>query len=152
MKDVENEAKKFWEEKEAEKGGKVTFYTFATFLGRSSDRQLTNGGLIYIIDDRIYFEDFEKENWLMKLIARKQTYEKTEFSIKMEDISLTKIVSRNSALNCIGGYCEGPETKELSPFTKLFAKPVVQIMMKNGSSLFFDIMRGQDFIEKLQTV
>ncbi len=149
MKDVENEAKKFWEEKEAEKGGKVTFYTFATFLGRSSDRQVTNGGLIYIIDDRIYFEDFEKENWLLKLVSRKQKYEKTEFSIKSGDISLTRIVSRNSALNCIAGYCESSETKELSTFSKLFAKPVVQIMMKNGSSLFFDIMRASDFIRAL---
>jgi hypothetical protein len=149
MKAVENEAKKFWEEKEAERGGKVTFYTFATFLGRSSDRQLTNGGLIYIIDDKIYFEDFEKENWLIKLVARKKNYEKTEFSIKVKEISLTRIVSRNSALNCIAGFCESLETKELSAFSKLFAKPVVQIMMKNESSLFFDIMRANDFIKAL---
>ena len=59
MRDVQNEAKKFWEEKEAEKGGKVSFYTFATFLGRSSDRHVTNGGLIYRIGERVYFEDFE---------------------------------------------------------------------------------------------
>ena len=149
MKDVESEARKFWAEKEAEKGGKVTFYTFATFLGRSSDRQVTNGGLVYIIEDKIYFEDFEKENWLVKLIARKKTYEKTEFSIKRGEISQTRIVTRNSALNCIAGFCESLETKELSALMKLFAKPVVQIVMKNGSSLFFDMMQGQDFIKKL---
>jgi len=149
MKDVESEARKFWEEKEAEKGGKVTFYTFATFLGRSSDRQVTNGGLVYIIDDKIFFEDFEKDSWLVKLIARKKQYEKTEFIIKKGDISLSRIVTRNSALNCIAGFCESQETKELSVFMKLFAKPVVQIMMKTGSSLFFDMMRGQDFIKEL---
>ena len=149
MKDVESEARKFWEEKEAEKGGKVTFYTFATFLGRSSDRQVTNGGLVYTIDDKIYFEDFEKDNWLAKLITRKKKYEKTELSVKKEDISLLRIVTRNSALNCIAGFCESLETKELSAFMKLFAKPVVQIIMKNGSSLFFDMMRGQDFIKEL---
>jgi len=149
MKDVESEARRFWEEKEAEKGGKVTFYTFATFLGRSSDRQVTNGGLVYIIDDNIFFEDFEKDNWLVKLVARKQKYEKTEFSVKKGEISLSRIVTRNSALNCIGGFCESLETKELSVFMKLFSKPVVQIVMKNGSSLFFDMMRGQDFIKEL---
>ena len=149
MKDVESEARKFWEEKEVEKGGKVTFYTFATFLGRSSDRQVTNGGLVYIIDDNIYFEDFEKDNWLVKLIARKQKYEKTEFIVKKGEISLSRIVTRNSALNCIAGFCESLETKELSVFMKLFAKPVVQLVMKNGSSLFFDMMRGQDFIKGL---
>ena len=82
MHDVENEAKKFWEEKEAEKGGKVSFYTFATFLGRSSDRHVTNGGLIYRIGERIYFEDFEKENWLVRLIARKQTFRQTRAQSK----------------------------------------------------------------------
>ena len=151
MKDVESEAKKFWEEKEAEKGGKVTFYTFATFLGRSSDRQVTNGGLIYCIDDRIYFEDFEKENWLIKLVARKSKYEKTEFNFKTDDIEDTKIVSRNSALNCIAGYTEGSETKPLTPLMRLFAKPVVQIIMKNGTSMFFDIMRASDFLDSLKT-
>ena len=117
MRDVENEAKKFWEEKEAEKGGKVSFYTFATFLGRSSDRHVTNGGLIYRIEERVYFEDFEKENWLVKFIARKNRYEKTEFNFKIEDIEDTKIISRNAALNCIAGYTASSETKSLTPFT-----------------------------------
>jgi len=151
MRDVENEARKFWEEKEAEKGGKVSFYTFATFLGRSSDRQVTNGGLIYRIEDKVYFEDFEKENWLMKLIARKSTYEKTEFSFKISDIELTKIISRNAALNCIAGYAESSNTKPLSPLMRVFAKPVVQITMKNGTSMFFDIMRVSEFLEALKT-
>ena len=149
MKDIESEARKFWEEKEAEKGGKVTFYTFATFLGRSSDRQVTNGGLVYIVEDKVYFEDFEKDNWLVKLISRKQKYEKTEFSVKKGDIASTRIVTRNSALNCIGGFCESMETRELGGFMKLFAKPVVQLVMKNGSSLFFDMMQGQDFLKAL---
>jgi hypothetical protein len=150
MKGVEEEARKFWEEKEAEKGGRVTFYTFATFLGRSADRQVTNGGLIYTIEDSVYFEDFEKENWLVKLIARKSKYEKTEFSFKMQDIAETRIITRNSALNCIAGYTESSETKPLSPLMKVFAKPVVQVHLKNGSSLFFDIMQASSFLDALQ--
>jgi hypothetical protein len=151
MRDVENEAREFWKEKEAEKGGKVTFYTFATYLGKSSDRQVTNGGLIYTIDDRVYFEDFEKENWLMKLIARKNKYEKTEFSFKIPDIAFTRIVSRNAALNCIAGYTESADTKALAPLLKLFAKPVLQIQLNSGVSMFFDIMRASEFVQALQT-
>jgi hypothetical protein len=149
MRDMEEEARNFWKDKEAEKGGKVNFYTFATFLGRSADRQVTNGGLIYTIDDRVYFEDFEKESWLIKLISKKQKYEKTEFSFDISDINRSKIISRNSALNCIAGYVDSENTRILSPLMKLFSKPVVQIVMKNGTSMFFDIMRAGDFINTL---
>jgi hypothetical protein len=108
--------------------------------------------LIYRIEERVYFEDFEKENWLVRLIARKSTYEKTEFNFKIEDIEDTKIISRNAALNCIAGYVENGETKPLSPFMRLFAKPVVQLAMKNGTSMFFDIMRPSDFLDALKPV
>jgi hypothetical protein len=150
MQDSESEARKFWAEKEAEKGGKVNFYTFATFIGRSSDRHVTNGGLLYTIDDRVYFEDFEKDNWLMKLISRKSKYEKTEFNFAIDDIAETKVISRNSAMNCIAGYADHTETRSLSPFMKIFSKPIVQIDLKTGQSMFFDIMRAADFFKALQ--
>ncbi len=149
MKDVEQEAREFWVKKEQEKGGKVTFYTFATYMGRRSDRSVTLGGLVYIIKNNIYFEDFEKENWILRIVQRKSTYEKTEFSINMDEISETKITSRNSALNCIEGYIEPENTKTLAPLMKLLAKPVVQINLKNGSALFFEIMKAGEFISSL---
>ncbi len=152
MKDVEKEAREFWAKKEEEKGGKVAFYTFATYLGRWSDQSMTLGGLVYIIKSNIYFEDFEKENWIMRIVQRKSKYEKTEFSIDMNDISETKITSRNSALNCIEGFIEPGNTKTLAPLMKLLAKPVVQINLKNGSALFFEIMKAGEFINALNAV
>ena len=152
MKDVEEEAREFWAKKEQEKGGKVEFYTFATYMGRWSDRSVTLGGLIYIIKNSIYFEDFEKENWILRIVQRKSKYEKTEFSINIADISETKMTSRNSALNCIEGLIEPGSTKTLAPIMKLLAKPVVQINLKNGSALFFEIMKAGEFINSLQAV
>jgi hypothetical protein len=152
MKDVEQEAREFWAKKEEEKGGRVTFYTFATYLGRWSDRHVALGGLIYTIKNSIYFEDFEKENWMLRIIQRKSKYEKTEFHVDMDDISGTKITSRNSALNCIEGFVGPENTKTLAPLMKLFVKPVVQINLKNGSALFFEIMKAGEFIKSLNTV
>jgi len=152
MKDVEQEAREFWAKKEEEKGGRVKFYTFATYMGRWSDRSVALGGLVYIVKNNIYFEDFEKENWILRVVQRKSKYEKTEFSIDIDDISETKITSRNSALNCIEGFVEPGNTKTLAPLMKLLAKPVVQINLKNGSALFFEIMKAGEFINSLHTV
>jgi hypothetical protein len=84
------------------------------------------------------------------MIARKNKYEKTEFSFNIPDIAFTRIVSRNTALNCIAGYTESSETKSLSPLLKLFAKPVLQIAMEGSFSMFFDIMRASEFVGVLQ--
>ena len=150
MRDTQEEAREFWAGKEEERGGKVDFYTFATFLGMSDDRNSMLGGLLYTIDGKIYFEDFEKENWILKVIGRKQKWEKTEFTIKSDEIARVKVVLRGSALSCIGGRLNGEETKAVSPFMRIFTKPVVQLLMKNGASYFFEIMQLGDFMRAVQ--
>ncbi len=150
MRDTQDEAREFWARKEEEKGGKVDFYTFATFLGMSDDSNAMLGGLLYTIDGKIYFEDFEKENWILKVIGRKQKWEKTEFTIKLDEIARVKVVPRGSALSCIGGRLNGEETKAASFVMRIFTKPVVQLLMKNGTSYFFEIMQLGDFMKAVQ--
>ena len=142
----ENDASKFWEEREKMRGGKVSFFTFATFLGRSNDKALNLGGLLYIIDGKIFFEDFEKDNWLFKILSRKKTYEKTEFDIKRDDIVETRIVTKNMALNCISGIIEDSDTKPLGGLQAALFQKVFQLRLKSGYSLFFEIMKAKEFI------
>jgi hypothetical protein len=143
---TDNESRQFWEEREKEKGGKVSFFTFATFLGRSGDKQLNLGGLLYLINKTLTFEDFEKENWLLKILNRKREYEKTKFEIKKDDIVETKLVSKNTALNCISGFVDDADTKTLTGVGGLFLQKVFQIRMKGGYSLFFEIMKIKEFL------
>ena len=143
---IDNESRQFWEEREKEKGGKISFFTFATFLGRSGDKQLNLGGLLYLINKTLTFEDFEKENWLLKILNRKKEYEKTELEIKKDDIVETKLVSKNTALNCISGFIEDVDTKPLTGVGGLFLQKVFQIRMKSGYSLFFEIMKTKEFL------
>ena len=149
MTNVEDEAKKFWQEIEKQRGGKVNFFTFATFLGESGGKQVTLGGLLYVVKDIVYFEDFEKENWFAKIFSRRQKWEKTEFSFDKKKIIEIRLVSKGAALNCIAGYINEAETK---PISKLFAalfQSVVQIRLKSRGSLFFDIMRNKEFLKAL---
>jgi hypothetical protein len=146
MVNVEDEAKKFWDEIEKQRGGKVKFYTFATFLGETGGRQVALGGLMYIIKDMIYFEDFERENWFAKIFARKQKWEKTELSFREKNIEEIRLVSKGTALNCIGGFIDEAETKPISKIFAALFQSVVQIRLKSQGSLFFDIMRKKEFI------
>ncbi len=149
MNTTTEESKKFWEEKEKEKGGKVHFFTFATFLGKTNDKQVTLGGLLYIVDYRVYFEDFEKDNWFAKIITKKKNYEKTEFSFNISDINDTRIVSKGSTLNCIAGNINDEDTKSVSNILKTLFQSAVQIRLKKGYSYFFEIMRDRDFLKAL---
>jgi hypothetical protein len=150
VKTTDEESRKFWEEKEREKGGKVGFFTFATFLGISSEKQVNTGGLLYTIDGKICFEDFERENWFSKILGKRQKWEKTEFSVEKSDIAELKRVSKNSALNCITGLVPDTETKPISRIFQFLAQSVLQIRLKRGYSLFLDIMREKDFIAAIE--
>jgi hypothetical protein len=144
------EAEEFWAEKEKEKGGKVSFFTFATFIGHTGGRPSTLGGLLYIISERLYFEDFEKDNWFAKIVSRKKNYDKTEFELNIKDIEETKIISKSSALNCIAGIVKDEDTKQVSFVTKALFQSIVQIRMKNSISYFLDIMRDKEFVTALK--
>ncbi|MFW6181904.1 MAG: hypothetical protein ACOC8N_09155, partial [Spirochaetota bacterium] len=131
---VEEEARQFWRNKEKEKGGTVSYYTFSTFLGRSGDRMLNLTGLLYIVGSRIFFEDFEKESWLIKLLNRKSEYEKTEFSVPLEEIVDSRVITRTAAMNCVEGFVGIEETRELGGVMRVLAKPVLQINLHNGTA------------------
>lgn len=142
-----NDQMEFWKEREEEKGGELQFNTFATFIGRGGDKKVELGGLLYIINNRVYFEDFEKDNIFMKILTKKRSYKKTEFSFDIAAIRGVKEVSVGEATNCILGLIGNEETKQAAGISKFFSSPVLQVLMEEGSSFFFDIMRRKEFIE-----
>ena len=146
----DDESKKFWEERERDKGGKLGFFTFATYMGISSEKPVNTGGLLYTIDRKIYFEDFEKENWFSKILSKRQKWEKTEFSIGGDEIAELKRVSKNSALNCISGLVKDTDTKPVSRVTQFLAQSVLQIRLTKGYSVFLDVMREKDFVAAIK--
>ena len=84
------------------------------------------------------------------MVSRKSKYEKTELSFNIQDIEEIRIVSKNSALNCISGFIDEKDTKTFSRLFALLFQSAVQLRLKTGVSLFFDIMRDKDFINALK--
>jgi hypothetical protein len=83
---------------------------------------------------------------MFKILTRKKTYEKTEFDIQKNDIVETKLVSKNTALNCISGIIEDTDTKPLGGLQHFLYQKVFQLRLKSGHSLFFEIMKAKEFI------
>ena len=147
MEKINEEAKKFWEEKEKEYGAPVKYYTFATFLGKSNDKSVRLGGLIYIIDNKLHFEDFEKDNWFSKIMSRDKKYEKTEFSIDLDLIENIQLVTKSSSISCIIGNIKDTETKLVKGIGRFFLQPVIQFKLKDNNSYFFETMNQKELLD-----
>jgi len=141
----------FWRRTAARRGGEIGFLTFATLLGRSADEPLDLPGLLYTVGDLVWFEDFERDNWLAKIIGGRRKFEKTEISFARSEIRLSQPVSRAAAARCITGGMAPESLRAISGFGRFFSTPIVQVALENGSSLFFDMIRRDEFLSMVKT-
>lgn len=140
----------FWGDREKEKGGPVGFRSFSMLLGKSDDTIRNLAGIFYQVGDTMYFEDFEKDNMLAKLINRGRKYEKTEFSFNLSEVLEMRLVSKNAALACIDGSLEDRDTKPMTALASVFGKAVVQLLFVSGYSLFFEVMEMKGIKDLIQ--
>lgn len=145
----EEDPEEFWQRTAAKRGGKIGFLTFATLLGRSDDRPLDLPGLLYTVADQVWFEDFERDNWLAKIIGGRRKYEKTELSFGRGEITSSRLVSRSSAVRCIAGAVPADKLHGVSAIARILSTPVVQVSLANGTTLFFDMIRRAEFISQV---
>jgi len=137
----------FWRATAAKRGGEIGYFTFATLLGGSARGSDGLPGLLYAVDDALWFEDFERDNWLSKIVAGRTKYEKTELRFGRADVRYARLVSRGGAARCIGGGVPPDRLAPASFLTRAFSTPAVQVAMTDGSSLFFDIMKRSQFLD-----
>jgi hypothetical protein len=145
----EEDPDEFWQRTAAKRGGEVGFLTFATLLGRSDDRPLDLPGLLYVVGDQVWFEDFERDNWLAKIVGGRKKFEKTELSFGRGEIRSSQLVSRSSAVRCIAGALAVDKLHAVSAWARVFSTPIVQVSLANGTTLFFDMIRRTEFISQV---
>ena len=147
----QDQVQKFWAKKEAALGGKVVFQTYVTYLGDAGTGIYNGrGGLFYVINDRLYFEDFEKFNALMALLNRKDDdYEKTEFSIPLKDISRMYKVSEKDAKACIDGQLQEEKVPEMSKLKSFFSRGYWKIVSAGRPTMFMEIMEENALVKLL---
>jgi hypothetical protein len=131
-------------------GGPIAFKTFAFYLGNSAGRAGERGGLIYIVGDDLYFEDFEKTGGLSQFFRKKTAYEKLRFSIPVRSIDRIQVTTERSARRCIRRITSPADIKE-PPFWLLwFSRKVYMIERAGGPAEFFDILDDAAFLAFLR--
>ncbi len=136
----------FWRKTGEKRGGEVGFLTFATLLGRSGDQPLELPGLLYGVGETLWFEDFERDNWLARIVGSRKQFEKTELSFAKAEVRSVRFVSRSSALRCISGSVAPDKIPEATALGKIISTPIVQIALSNGTSIFFDMILRREFL------
>jgi hypothetical protein len=145
----EEDPSEFWRQTAARRGGEIGFFTFATLLGKSGGAVLNFPGLLYTVGDTVWFEDFERDNWLSRILSSRQKYEKTEMSFSMSEVKFTRVVSRGAAARCIGGAVAPDDLATASIITRVFSTPVAQIGLHDGPSIFLEVMQRKELFALL---
>ncbi|QEN06152.1 hypothetical protein EW093_16145 [Thiospirochaeta perfilievii] len=141
----------FIKEREERYGGSISFISFAKYIGSSLGNKPENlSGLIYIIGQNIYFEDFQPSPSIL-LTNRDQTpYRKFEIAINLDDILEAVNVKELECKKSINGLTPSSEITGIKTwFEKLFFKSVVMIRLKDKSSIFLDITNNKVFLTKI---
>ncbi len=136
----------FWQETAEKRGGPIGLTSFATFLGRSHDELVELPGLLYTVGSMVWFEDFEHDNWLARVVRPRGSFTKTEFSFAVADVQGARLVTRRGAMGAIAGGVASDSLRPVSFFDRVVANPVMLFAMKDGSSLFFDLLLKKEFL------
>jgi hypothetical protein len=139
----------FWRATAEKRGGKIGFLTYASLLGRSSDTVLDRPGLLYTVGPAVWFEDFERDNWLTNVMGRTSTFVKTEITFSIPDVAFTRLVSRASALACIAGKREPAQVPAATTLSRFLGTPFVEVGLRDGTALFIDVIRRKEFMTLL---
>ncbi|MDA3959023.1 hypothetical protein [Oceanispirochaeta sp.] len=142
-----SEVEKFWKKREEKLGAKIEFYSYATLIGECGSGKMNGrGGLFYVVADRVYFEDFERQNALMAMFNRKDSdYEKTEISFLLSDIKSMRKISEKWGKACISEGSLSEKIPELKGFMTFFTRGYSIIFLKDRSPLVLEIMEDEAF-------
>ncbi len=143
---MDNETNELLQKLETENNGKVAYKTYSLFLGQTGKGEKNLGGLLYIVNDRVIFEDFERQGGMLQLlIKKKETYEKTKFSFERSSISRINSVTRSSALKAVRYGTNPAGIKPASGITKFLSRTLTQIFMNDGSAYYFELFDEKNF-------
>ena len=141
----------FWRGVGERRGGEVAWYSFATYLGRAGGGAALLAGLLYRVGDRFWFEDFERESWLLRILPPRRPFAKTEVVFDRASVTSCRAVARAVAHRCVRGAIAPGATPALGRAARLFSTPVVQVTLADGGALFFEVMRERELLADLAT-
>jgi len=149
-KEERNEAAEFWKEKETAYGGELRYRSFARYLGSTAAGSRELSGLLFLVNDLLVFEDFEREAGMFGFLVKKKktAYQKTVLEMSAPEIREIRQIAQGTASARMAG-APGP-SKPLSGFMKFFSVVVYELNMNNGDSFYFEILDKGSLIQALE--
>ena len=147
--DSDEESRLFREAKEIQYGGKVEYLTYMKFLGIAGGGEKSIGGICFIINGTLFFEDFEQQNTIVGFLlgGKKSDWEKTEFSLPLSMIERIRFVSEQDALMCMRGHIDENSIAPVRGWTRFFIKRVLHVSLReNAPGFFIDPINANEFI------
>ena len=141
-----NETNELLKQLETENNGKLVYKTYALFRGKSGKGVRNLGGLFYVVNDLLVFEDFERQGGMLQFfIKKKEKYEKTKFSFALNTIKNIDTITRSAAVKAVR-YKTNPVTiKPANGIMKIINRTTTQILMQDGSAYYFELFDEKNF-------
>lgn len=140
MNGEEQDTQTFLRNLEEQNGGPLEWKTYAFFVGESGDENPRSlGGLIYVVAGKLVFEDFERENSLIRLIGKKKKYEKFKVETPLINIREVRAVAASDARRTVRGKAEAGELPALSGIRKILEKRMEAVIFEDGTAWFFEM-------------
>lgn len=89
-----NEIAQFWQEKEKEHKSTFVIATAADYINGCPAVSMPVSGLLYIMHNGIYFENFPNENWFNKLLPGQPHFIKIQLKFPRESITCVSCFHR----------------------------------------------------------
>jgi hypothetical protein len=143
---MDDDTVEFLQSLERENGGPIQFKTYAVITGFRGyspvPNQLPVSGLLYIINDRLYFEDFEKQPSVFGIVMpkKKKVYEKYKTSIGIRDITQVSTVSSSAARAASSGKIAVSDVQEVSGLKKLLFQTSVCLKFGSAQAWFMEVL------------
>ena len=80
------DVEKFWENREKETGSRLVARTAVNYVnGFEGLKKPVEGGLLYLMENGFYFENFQSTNFIVTTVLKKE-FEKVSFHIPLADV------------------------------------------------------------------
>ncbi len=149
---MENQTDKLLQQLEFENGGSLEWKTYAFLLAENNRQIVTKGGLLYIVNGVLIFEDFESDRPIYRILgAKRTTYKKTKLKGDLSSITLFKKITRRDALRVLRGKSTIEQVMSPNKLQSLFDRTVHAIQFEDNSIWFCEIYDTEKLQEALTT-
>ena len=130
---------------ESENGGKILWKTYAFLMSRNERQILTKGGLLYIVDGELIFEDFESDRPIYRVIGTKRkTYQKTKLKAPLTSVVELQPMTRSNALKVLRGRRKLDQVKAPGALQRLIDRTVHAIRFDDDSCWFCEMYNSEE--------